>query len=104
MGPRKHLKTNVYIFVGTFVVAGIRETPYIESVDLKSPPIRRSLICTEPFTVRLDKELKADLLRLSQQHDVDVPEWVRSLLREGVKMQLEHLKTKPRHAGNQKAN
>lgn len=64
-------------------------------MDLSSPPIRRSHFYTEPYTLRIDRSLKLDLAKLAEEYDIDVPEWVRNIIRQGVKMQLEHLKTKP---------
>jgi hypothetical protein len=77
----------------------------IECINFENPPKRKGLVCTEAFSLRIDKDLKMDLMALAD-FGVDVPEWVRACLRETVREQLRILsaqKTMTSHGQTKRA-
>lgn len=63
---------------------------YSGCVDFKKPPIKRSVLCTNHYGIRLDDETY-ERLRGLDTHGIDTPDWVRSVLREALQRQLAEL-------------
>ncbi len=56
-------------------------------MDLKNPPKKRTIAYNINYTLRIDRELRDTLRKLGEQYDIDVPEWLRGILRNAVEQQ-----------------
>ena len=57
----------------------------MDTEQVKDLPKLKGRVLTERITIPLDKKTKSELTRMKLESKVDVSEWIRQLIRDGLK-------------------